>query len=190
MAKFDPTRTRTTASPGPRKIIAEEYFRRGSKAKTTHGKNYTLSEQKQGEDICKISRNLDSMFATILRILIKSPHLSSSPENLFGLSRALYLHYARVTPRGLILYGKLAFSDSKSSACLLLTMSLGFRYLTKATCQHLVRFREHRPRHGLKDKELIYEWIQLHSTDQFKDDTFFRGILAMHDVQSDEVLYH
>lgn len=67
-------------------------------------------------------------------------------------------------------------------------MSLGYRYLTEAACQHLVQFREHRPRHGLKDKELIDQWIHLHSADQFKDDVFFLGILGMHDVQSDQVL--
>lgn len=131
---------------------------------------------------CRISRNLDSGCFELFC------HL----DQVFPPLLAIFLGILRHPCLTLERTSELVFYmvGLRSEIDIVSLIMLGFRYLNKTACQHLVRFREQRPRHGAKDnlKELIDEWLQFRSADRFKDDVFFRGILGMHDVQSDQVL--
>ncbi|KAF8180758.1 hypothetical protein K438DRAFT_1976575 [Mycena galopus ATCC 62051] len=63
-----------------------------------------------------------------------------------------------------------------------------YRLLTKNACQPLMSFREHRPRHGLKDKDLIDYWLTCIQEDPYQHSRFFRDILTMGDIQPAEVM--
>ncbi|KAF8125688.1 hypothetical protein K438DRAFT_1790947 [Mycena galopus ATCC 62051] len=62
------------------------------------------------------------------------------------------------------------------------------RQLTADACQSLIRFREHRPRHGLKNKALIDYWLTSVQDHAYEDTVFFRGFLTLSDIRPDEVL--
>lgn len=62
------------------------------------------------------------------------------------------------------------------------------RHLTDLHCLPLIQFREHRPRHGLRDKELIDDWITVHQEDQFAGDVSYPERLTMADVGPDQVM--
>ncbi|KAF8167017.1 hypothetical protein K438DRAFT_1774761 [Mycena galopus ATCC 62051] len=60
--------------------------------------------------------------------------------------------------------------------------------LTTDACQSLIRFRKHKPRHGLKNKALIDYWLTSVQDHAYEDTVFFPGFLTLSDIRPDEVL--